>query len=152
MSQSEANFGDLRSGPAILIGLMNNEWTDRLVGGVRYRAEKTAPRRIVIRDTRNPAVDTWSMDYSAPLLSITKDYALVLRAFDPNTGQIVVTASGISVFGTLAASEFLTDEVELKKLESLAPGWQKKNLEIVLSTEVVRAKYGRPQIVATQVW
>ena len=150
--QSEATFGDLRNGPAILIGLMNNNWTDRLVGSVRFRAERTGPRRILIRDTTNPARDDWSMDYAKPLLSITKDYAIVLRVFDPNTGQTVITASGISVFGTLAASEFLTDESELRKLDSLAPGWSKKNLELVLSTEVVRAKSGRPHILAAQVW
>jgi len=150
--QSEANYGDLRNGPAILIGLMNNNWTERLVGKLRYRAEKTAAHKVLIRDTRNPRKDDWSMDYSTPLLSVTRDYALVLRIFDPNTGQTVITAAGISVFGTLAAAEFLTDPDELRSLDTLTPGWKNKNLEIVLSTEVVRAKSGRPQIVATEVW
>jgi hypothetical protein len=150
--QTEATYGDLRNGPAVLIGLMNNDWTERLVGKVRYRAEKAAGRRVVIRDARNPAKEDWSMDYAAPLLSITKDYALVLRAFDPNTGQTVITAAGISVFGTQAATEFLTDANELRALDSAVPGWEKKNLEVVLSTEVVRAKSGRPHILATYVW
>jgi hypothetical protein len=151
-AQSEASFGDLRNGPAILIGLMNNDWTERLVGSLRYRAEKTAPHKVVIRDMRNPSNEDWSMDYTTPLLSVTKDYALVLRVFDPNSGQPVVTAAGISIFGTLAAAEFLTDPRELSALETIAPGWKKKNLEIVLSTEVVRAKSGRPRIISIQVW
>jgi hypothetical protein len=151
-AQSEANFGDLRNGPAILIGLMNNDWTERLVGSVRYRAQKIAPRKVAIRDMQNPSKEDWSMDYSTPLLSVTRDYALVLRVFDPNTAQTVVTAAGISIFGTLAAAEFLTDPGELRALNGIAAGWEKKNLEIVLSTEVVRAKSGRPRIVAAQVW
>lgn len=152
LGQSDVNYGDLRNGPAILIGLMNNDWTERLVGTLRYRAVRTAPRKVVIRDTRNPLKDDWSMDYATPLLNITRDYALVLRYFDPNTDQTVVTAAGISVFGTIAATEFLTDARELKELDSAVPGWRKKNLEIVLTTEVVRAKSGRPQIIAAQVW
>ncbi len=150
--QSEATFSDLRNGPAILIGLMNNDWTERLNGKLRYRAEKIAPRTVVIRDTRYPDRNEWSLDYSTPLLKVTRDYALVLRFFDPNTGQPVITAAGISVFGTAAAAEFLTDPGEMNMLSGIAPGWEKKNLEIVLSTEVVRAKSGRPRIIATQVW
>jgi len=150
--QTAATYSDLRNGPTVLIGLMNNDWTERLVGKVRFRAEKVAPRRVVIRDARNPTNDRWSMEYSSPLLDITRDYALVLRVFDPNTDQTVITAAGISVFGTLAASEFLTDPRSLSELSKIAPGWEGKNLEVVLSTEVVRAKSGRPHILAAQVW
>jgi hypothetical protein len=46
----------------------------------------------------------------------------------------------------------LTDPGEMNMLSGIAPGWEKKNLEIVLSTEVVRAKSGRPRIIATQAW
>jgi hypothetical protein len=151
-AQSEATFSDLRNGPAILIGLMNNDWTERLNGKLRFRAEKIGSRTVVIRDTRHPSRNDWSLDYSTPLLQVTRDYALVLRFFDPNTGQPVITAAGISIFGTSAAAEFLTDPGEMNMLSGIAPGWEKKNLEIVLSTEVVRAKSGRPQIIATQVW
>jgi hypothetical protein len=151
-AQTDTTFADLTSGPAILIGLMNNDWTARLVKDARFRPERTAPRTVVIRDSRNPSKQDWSMDYSTPLLNINKDYALVLRALDPNTDQTVVAAAGISVFGTLAAAEFLTDARELSKLDTAAPGWRKKNLEVVLSTEVVRAKSGRPRILATHTW
>jgi hypothetical protein len=152
VDQTNADFGDLRNGPAVLIGLMNNNWTERLMGKTRFRAEKIGPRTVVIRDTRNPQNNNWSMDYATPLLDITRDYALILRVVDPNTDQTVVTAAGISVFGTMAASEFLTDSRSLGELSKIAPGWETRNLEVVLSTEVVRAKSGRPHIVAAQVW
>ena len=152
-TQSEAGLRDLGTGPAILIGLMNNDWTGRLVGKLRFRVERPAPRKVVIRDNQDPSRDDWSMDYSTPLLNVTKDYALVLRVLDPKTDQMVVAAAGISVFGTLAAAEFLTSERELRSLETWAPGgWQHKNFEIVLATEVVRAQSGRPRIVAAHIW
>lgn len=152
VDQTDADFGDLRNGPAVLIGLMNNDWTERLMGKSRFRAEKIGPRKVVIRDTRNPQSDAWSMDYATPLLDIKRDYALILRVVDPTTDQTVVTAAGISVFGTMAASEFLTDSRSLGELSKIVPGWETRNLELVLSNEVVRAKSGRPHILAAQVW
>src|SRR5262249_47444508 len=107
-SQSEANFADLRSGPAVLIGLANNDWTERLVGKLRFRLEHRPPGKLVLRDSNNLAREDWAVDYRVPYLSLTRDYALVVRVLDPKTEQMVVTAAGLSVFGTLAAGEFLT--------------------------------------------
>jgi hypothetical protein len=153
VSQSEATFSDLQSSPAVLIGLMNNDWTQRLVGKLRFSVERSASGRIVLRDRDHPARDDWSMDYSTPYLEVNRDYALVLRVLDPKTEQMVVTAAGISVFGTLAAGEFLTSPNEFRKLEAVAPkDWRKKNFEIVLATDVIRGKGGHPSIVAAHFW
>ena len=152
-SQSEATFTDLQKGPAILVGLMNNNWTERLVPQLRFTVEHPSPSRITIRDRTNPSNTEWSIDYSTPYLDVSKDYALVLRMVDPKTDQIVVVAAGITVFGTFAAGEFLTDKNEMKKLASLAPkGWDSKNMELVLSTDVIRGHSGPATIVAAQFW
>ena len=152
-SQSEATFSDLQKGPAVLVGLMNNGWTERLVPQLRFTVEHPAPTKIVIRDRNNPARSDWLLDYSQPYLDVTKDYALVLRMADPKTEQTVVVAAGISVFGTFAAGDFLTSADEIKKLAAFAPrGWEKKNIELVLSTDVIRGKSGPPNIVAAQFW
>jgi hypothetical protein len=152
-SQSDATFTDLQKGPAILVGLMNNNWTERLVPQLRFTVEHPSPSRITIRDRTNPSITEWSIDYSTPYLDVTKDYALVLRMVDPKTDQIVVVAAGITVFGTFAAGEFLTDKNEMKKLASFAPtGWDAKNMELVLSTDVIRGHSGPATIVAAQFW
>jgi hypothetical protein len=40
---------------------------------------------------------------------------------------MVVTAAGLSAFGTLAAGEFLTTADEFRKIQTVAPkGWQQK--------------------------
>ena len=152
-SQSETTFADLQNGPAVLIGLANNDWTERLVGKLRFHLEHRYPGKLILRDRENPQRDDWLVDFTVPYLSVTKDYALVIRVVDPKTEQMVVTAAGLSVFGTLAAGEFLTDPQEFRKIEAVAPrGWQNKNFELVLSTDVIRAKSGHPNIVAAQFW
>ena len=93
------------------------------------------------------------MDYTTPLADITKDYALVIRVLDPTTGQMVVIVGGISAFGTQAASEFLTSRPALAELASAAPdGWERKNIEIVISTDIIRGVSGPAKIAATYFW
>jgi len=137
----------------VLIGLMNNDWTERLVQNLRFTVERPARGVILIRDHDNPSRNDWSVDYSIPYLNVTKDYALVLRVSDPKTDQMVVTVAGISAFGTLAAGEFLTNPNEIRKIEAIAPkGWQKKDLEIVLAVDVIRGKPGHANIVGSYFW
>jgi hypothetical protein len=84
-------------------------------------------------------------------LEVTKDYAIVLRMADPKTEQVVV--AGITVFGAFAAGEFLTDANEMKKLAAVAPrGWEGKNMELVLATDVIRGRSGPATIAAAQFW
>jgi hypothetical protein len=153
VSQSEATYTDLQNSPVVLIGLLNNDWTQRLVGSLRFTVDRPGPGKVMIRDRDNPARSDWFIDFYSPFLDIVKDYALVMRATDPKTEQMTVTAAGMSIFGTLAAGEFLTNANEIRKLNAVAPkNWRRKNLEIVLSTEVIRGNPGPPTVVATHFW
>lgn len=153
-SQSETTFEDLQNGPAVLIGLANNDWTERLVGKLRFWLEHVSPDGpYILRDREHPERTDWSMDYAAPLLQVNKDYALVMRVVDPKTEQTVISAAGITVFGTLAAGDFLTNPDEFRKIEAIAPkGWPTMNFELVLSTDVIRGKSGHANIVAWHFW
>lgn len=152
-SQSDATFTDLQNGPTILVGLLNNSWTERLVSKLRFTVDQPTPNSVTIRDRNNPQNSDWSINYSTPYLDVTRDYALVLRMVDPKTEQMVVVAAGITVFGTSAAADFLTSRREMKKLAAIAPpGWENKNMEIVLSTDVIRGRSGPATVVAAQFW
>jgi hypothetical protein len=152
-SQSDATFTDLQDGPAILVGLFNNNWTVRLVPQLRFTVERPTPSKFVIRDRNNPTRNDWAIDYATPYLELTKDYAIVLRMVDPKTEQTVMVAAGITVFGTSAAGDFLTSKNEMKKLAAIAPpGWEKKNMELVLSTDVIKGRSGPASIIASQFW
>lgn len=132
----------------------NNYWTTSLNGRLRFAMERgTTPDIRVLRDKKNPSRNDWSIDLSTPYDQPITDYALVVRALDPETGQIVITAAGLTHFGTLAASEFLTDPAQIKKLDAFGPnGWERKNVAIVLSTEVVKGSPGLAKIIATDFW
>ncbi|HKS73245.1 MAG TPA: hypothetical protein VJQ82_08610 [Terriglobales bacterium] len=152
-SQSDATYTDLQNGPTILVGLLNNGWTVRLVEKLRFTVDQPTVDKITIRDRQNPSNLAWSIDYSTPYLNLTRDYALVLRMVDPKTEQTVVVAAGVTVFGTIAAGDLLTNPHEMKKLAAIAPpGWEKKNMELVLSTDVIRGRSGPATILAAQFW
>jgi hypothetical protein len=72
---------------------------------------------------------------------------------DPNTDQYVVVAAGVSRGGTVAAGEFLVDPKRMDEMLNLVPrDWKRKNLEIVLETQVIQGLSGPPRISAVHVW
>jgi len=72
---------------------------------------------------------------------------------DPLTEKMVVAVGGMGRDGTLAAGEFITEPRYLEMLASQAPkNWEKKNLQVVLATDVVRGNTGPPRILATHFW
>ena len=57
------------------------------------------------------------------------------------------------LFSVNVAGEFVTEPRYLDMLAARAPrGWEKKNLQVVLATEVVRGNTGPPHILATHFW
>ena len=153
LTELSATFDDLRQGPAVLIGA-NNDWVLRVIGTLRFRLEEANVRdRIFIRDSQNLSRGTWHPIRSARPGEYIRDYAIVARYWSPDTGQMLVVATGTHLWGTRAAGEFLTNSESLKKLEALAQeNWDRKNLQVVLSTEVVRGIPGPPNVVAAYFW
>src|SRR5215471_2968109 len=149
---SSTSFRDLQSGPFVLVGGMNNEWTLRLTSGLRFSFQRQ-PNGARVADKQNPANTAWSVDFTTPLAQFNRDYAIVSRVRDPKTEQTVVIVAGIGSWGTLAAGEFVTMPEHLKKLEALAPKhWEQKNLQVVLATDVIRGSSGPPIVLAAHFW
>jgi len=149
---SSTSYRDLQSGPFVLVGGMNNEWTLRLTSGLRFSFLRQ-PNGARIADKQNPANTAWSVDLTTPISQFSRDYAIVSRVRDPRTEQSVVIAAGIGSWGTLAAGEFVTRSENLAKLERLAPrNWERGNLEAVLTTDVIRGSSGPPIVVAAHFW
>ena len=150
---ARVTFADLQTSPAVLIGF-NNYWTTSLADRLRFTIERAPGSEVkVLRDKKYPTRNDWSVNLSTPYNQPTMDYALVVRALDSKTGQIAVTAAGLSHFGTLAAGEFLTNPELMSKLDAFGPsGWEHKNVAIVLATEVIKGSPGLPKIVAADFW
>jgi len=146
------SFRDLQSGPFVLIGGMNNEWTLRLTSGFRFSFERS-PNGARVADKQNPGNTSWSVDFTTPLAQFNRDYAIISRVRDPKTEQTAVIVAGIGSWGTQAAGEFVTNPEHLKKLEAVAPRhWGQKNLQVVIATDVIHASSGPPTVLAAYFW
>jgi hypothetical protein len=145
------SLATLRTRPVVLRGAFNNQWTPRAVAALRFYFEldhDPLVRRIV--DRQNPE----RRDWAAPMLSgLTEDYALIARALEPDTGQMMLVIAGLSEKGSAAALEFVTNPKYLDRFASQAPaGWARRNIELVIKSNVVNDDWGEPHVVAMHFW
>lgn len=141
----------LRTRPFILQGAFNNQWTQRAVASFRFYLQldhDPIVRRIV--DRRNPD----RRDWSAPMGSgLTEDYALIARAAEPESGQTMLVIAGLSEKGSAAALEFVTNPKYLDRFAATAPrGWEKRNVELVIKSDIVNGEWGEPRVLAVEIW
>jgi hypothetical protein len=149
-----ATFGDLRQNPVVLIGAFNDSWSLRLANSGRFTLHQEGGHDW-IQDQQNPSARTWQITHvpGAPPDSQKQDFALISRVIDPATDRIMIMVGGLYGYGTIAAGEFLSDPKYMAAFASQAPaGWQKKNLQIVISTEVIKGNSGPPKQLAFYAW
>ena len=154
-SEGATSLEDLRNGPAVFIGAFDNAWTLRLTNSLRYHFANNADMsQHSIVDSMAPAQAHWVVDRSVQIATNNyRDYAIVARFTDVNTGNLSVIVAGIGRGGTIAAGEFLTDPDDLAQIERAAQGsGGKKNLEVVLSTQIIDGQPGSPKIEAAYFW
>lgn len=141
----------LRQRPFVLKGAFNNQWTPRAVAPFRFYFQLD-PERLVRRiiDRQNPE----RLDWAAPMASgLTEDYALIARAPEPATGQMMLVIAGLGEKGTAAALEFVTNPTYLNRFASRAPkGWERRNIELVIKSNLVNDDWGEPRVVAMHLW
>ncbi len=144
---------DLRGRPVVLVGAFDNEWTLNLTGDLRFYFDTDNAHNIeFVRDRKNPQT-VWRIENAWPYWRMPMDYAIVSRVFNATTEQMVVTAAGITQYGTASASELLTNDAYLSQaLKSAPPGWQHMNMEAVLATKVIGGNTGPPEILAVHFW
>jgi hypothetical protein len=145
----------LREGPVVLIGALNNDWTLNRTSPLRFHLQgPDGPDQVYwIADTQHPESRAWQVKAKAPRSQAVKDYAIAARFTDDATGQVVLVAAGIAGSGTRAAGEFLTDEADLKQLaDSAGVEWRRTNFEVVLSSQVVNGMQGKPKVEAVTFW
>jgi hypothetical protein len=146
------NLDDLRQGPAVLIGALDNQWTLRAVSQLRYQFAGDTYEKYWIVDTKTGKPTPWFIDLKSPIGSVTHDYGIVARIRDQTTGQVEVVIAGIGMTGTAAASELLTNPQLIEQLrERVGPGFREANFEAVLATDVVNGSAGEPRILTVDV-
>ena len=154
LGESTTNLTDLRPSPSVFIGAFDNRWTLRLTGPLRFHfVNDPSMTKFWIEDRDNPGKREWLLDRLQQQTEDYKDYAIVARFLAPDTDQFVVVAAGIGRGGTVAAGEFLVNDRRMDELVKQIPrDWQKRNLEVVLETQVIQGRSGPPRVRAVHVW
>jgi hypothetical protein len=152
--ESVTTLSDLRRSPSIFIGAYDNGWTLRLTGPLRFHfVNNPEMTRFWIEDRNNPTKQNWVLERSHQDTGTYKDYAIVARLLDPNTDRFVVVAAGIARGGTVAAGEFVVDAHHVDELALKASNdWSRKNMEVVLETQVIDGRSGPPRIDEIYTW
>ncbi len=149
------SMADLRTGPAVFIGAFDNAWTLRLTDPLRYHFSNNADMsEVQIVDSTATAQSRWVVEQAVQVATNNyRDYAILARFTDTNTGKLTVILAGLARGGTITAGEFLTDANDMAQLKraSQAAG-DKKNMEVVLSTPIIDGEPGSPKIEATYFW
>lgn len=146
---SDYSFGDLKNSPAVVVGAFNNRWTLQTTTNLHFYFIEDGNYRI---RERGAGGRVWEKHYDKNHDPID-DTAIVARLLDSNTGQFTMIIAGIGTEGTQAASEFVTRPDLLEAgLRKLPAGWQKKNVEIILETNVTDYVPGPPRVTAFYVW
>lgn len=154
-SASGISFRDLQKSPAILIGGLNNDWTLRFTHSLRFNFQQDeAGAEWWIADQQHPD-KRWGdihIDVRDPRL-VDKDFALIARLMNSETGQPVLIIGGVTAGGTQAAVKFITSEKALTAFMQTAPkSWETKNCELLVSSQMIDGQAGPPVVEASTIW
>jgi hypothetical protein len=146
---SDFTYEDLRNSPAVLIGAFNSPLSIRMISDLP----------IVFREEGN---EQWIEEQAKPNQAWhpgvegrkgSKDFAILARLINSKTGQFLVILGGVGMVGTEAAGKFVSSQADLDAaLRTAPPGWQSKNLEIVLEADVIDGSASAPRVVAVKTW
>ncbi len=142
---------DLRQGPAVLIGGLDNQWSLQAIEALPFRFAGSDDEGYWISNVRHPEDRRWSLDLKQEYAKVTRDYALIARVHSRQAGQVQMIVAGIGMSGTMAAGEFIVDRLQTEELRRrIGPGLRDRDFEAVLSTDVVNGVAGAPRIL--EVW
>jgi hypothetical protein len=153
--EASTTLTDLRNGPTVFVGAFDNAWTLRLTKPLRFHFANNADMtRFWIADSNNPSRSDWVVDRAQQQATNNyRDYAIVTRFTDNTTGKIAIVAAGVGRGGTIAAGEFLIDPTHLAQVVNASRAAAgKKNMEFVLSTEIIGGQPGTPKMEAVYFW
>jgi hypothetical protein len=147
---NEYSFDDLRNSPAITVGAFSNWGTLDMTANLRFVfVEKEGS--FWIQDRSSPD-RRWSWGFG-PDGGFAQDFGVAARLFDSKTGQLLISVAGLSASGSDAAAQLISDPNYLAEALRGAPAdWQKKNMQVVVETDITDGMAGPPHVVAAYFW
>jgi hypothetical protein len=142
------SFQDLRNSPTVLVGYSSTQWKD-LTQDFRFYVDDSD--RGMIRDNGKPT--EWYPHNINRDFHTDEDYAVISRAFLPQTHSMLVLISGCTQYGTEGAADLITHpELLAGALRQAPAGWQHKNLQVVIRMRVIANAAASPEVVAVHFW
>ncbi|MGA7764913.1 MAG: hypothetical protein WCA27_01685 [Candidatus Sulfotelmatobacter sp.] len=142
------SFQDLRNSPTVLIGYSSTQWKD-VTQDFRFYVDDSD--RGMIRDNGKPT--EWYPHNVTREFHTDEDYAVISRAFLPQTHAMLILISGCTQYGTEGAADLITNsELLAAALREAPAGWQHKNLQLVLRMQVIANAPASPKVVAAHFW
>ena len=149
----KTTLGDLREGPDVIVGGLDNQWAMRALAPLRYHFAGSDEDGYWVADHQHPERKDWSLNIKVDYAAITRDYAIVARLHNEQTGQPELIVAGIGMTGTAAAGEFLSEPGRVEELRRrIGKGFADRDFEAVLSTDVVNGTAGFPKVIAVATW
>lgn len=146
----DISFTDLKKSPAVLIGAFSNRWALEMTRERRFAFE-TIDGAPSVRDRQTGK--TWVLPGLQEDGRTNEDYLIVTRILRSKTGRFVVTAAGITQYGTQTAGDLLTNANAMEDIARRLPSnWKSKNLQLLLHVPIIGQSPGTPALIATQVW
>jgi hypothetical protein len=139
---------DLPTRTVVLIGYSSTKW-ESICKQLRFYIDADKAGMITDRGKETE----WYPRHVTKDLHTDEDYAIVSRFLDPSTRAMVVLVSGSEQYGTEGAAMLVTNPDFLRNaLRDRPPGWERKNLQIVLHMKVIANSPTTPEVVATYYW
>jgi hypothetical protein len=150
---TETSLEDLQQGPEVLIGGLDNQWTMRALAPLRYHFAGSDEDVFWIADAKDPNNKRWSLNINQNFDAITRDYAILARVHNEQTGQPELIVAGIGMSGTAAAGDLLGDPHRMEEVRrAIGRNFKDRDFEVVLSTDVVHGIAGEPKVLAVASW
>ncbi len=146
---NEVSFQDLRTSPAVLIGYSYTRWRE-ISDELRFFIDASRQPAVIL-DNGKPTA--WALPNMGPDRHTNEDFAVVSRVFHLDTHAALIEISGITQYGTEAASELLTNpDLLADALKNVPRDWSRKNLQLVLRVKVISGSPASPRVIASYVW
>jgi hypothetical protein len=157
---SEVPYADLSGYPVVFIGF-SDKMHLQMVKDLRFTFDVEKDAQIednvqcdlpMIRDHLKPE-NSWRLPGIKNNGKTERDYVLISRLLNSETGQPIVQVAGITNYGSRAGGEFLSNGAYLRQAIALMPpNWSKKNLQIVCEIRVIGNGPTVPRVVGVHTW
>jgi hypothetical protein len=147
-ASDSVDFRDFTRHSVVLIGYSSTQW-QAITKDFRFFIE--TEKGGMVMDQGQPT--QWYPHNLTNDMHTDEDYAIISRVFDPETRAVVVLVSGATQYGTEGAAQLVTNADMLRgALRDRPPGWETKNLQIVLHMKVIANSPAAAETVATYYW